>query len=289
MTSEVARVTGQEAGRCVVEWTALKIARSASAVAEPEFLTRINARVSLREDAPMGNTMGARVVREKKAIVTTDIRDDPKVFFAKERIERGISSMAILPLLVSDDAVGVLALYADETGFFDDEEMKLLTELTGNISFALDHIEKAEKLNYLAYYDVLTGLANRSLFLERVAQYMRSAVRGGPKLALFLIDLERFKNINDSLGQVAGDALLRQVAEWLTRNLRDANLLARVGADHFAVILPEVKQEAGLARLLEKSMGAFLDHPFRLNDAVFRIATKVGVALFPQDGADADT
>jgi diguanylate cyclase (GGDEF)-like protein len=136
---------------------------------------------------------------------------------------------------------------------------------------------------------VLTGLANRRLFLERVAQYMRSAVSGGHQLALFLIDLERFKNINDSLGQPAGDALLRQVAEWLTRNAGDANLLARVDADHFAMVLPQVKQEVDVARGLEHAMHAFLEHPFRLNGAVFRIAAKVGAALFPDDGADADT
>jgi diguanylate cyclase (GGDEF)-like protein len=186
-------------------------------------------------------------------------------------------------------AQAVIALFAGESDAFDEEEMQLLLELAGNISFALDHIEKEKKLTYLAYYDVLTGLANRHLFLERMAQYMRSAVSGGHKLALFLIDLERFKNINDSLGQEAGDALLRQVAEWLTRNVGDANLLARVGADHFAMVVPEVKQEADVARLLEKTMAAFLEHPFRLNDTVFRIAAKVGVALFPADGADADT
>jgi diguanylate cyclase (GGDEF)-like protein len=118
---------------------------------------------------------------------------------------------------------------------------------------------------------------------------MRSAVSGGHKLALFVIDLERFKNINDTLGQSAGDALLRQVAEWLTCNVRDANLLARIGADHFALVLPEVAQEGDVARLLEKTMDAFLDHPFRLNDTVFRIAAKFGVALFPDDGANADT
>jgi EAL domain-containing protein (putative c-di-GMP-specific phosphodiesterase class I) len=69
----------------------------------------------------------------------------------------------------------------------------------------------------------------------------------------------------------------------------DANLLARLDADHFAVVLPKVKQEGDVARLLEKMMAAFLEHPFRLNDAVFRIAAKVGVALFPDDGADAGT
>jgi diguanylate cyclase (GGDEF)-like protein len=197
--------------------------------------------------------------------------------------------MAVLPLIVADEAAGVLALYAGESEFFHEAEMKLLADLANDIAFAIDHLEKQARLDYLAYYDVLTGLANRSLFLERVAQHMRSAVTGGHKLALFLIDLERFKNINDSLGRPAGDALLRQVAEWLTRTAGDASLLARVDADHFAAVLPEIKKDGEVARFLDKTVEAFLEHPFHLNDAVFRIAAKVGIALFPDDGTDADT
>src|SRR5450756_2213125 len=86
----------------VIDRRAMRSVRIASAGAESAFLTLIEDRFPLPEDAPLGNTMSARAVREKKAIVTNDIRDDPKVFFAKERIERGIFSMAILPLLVSD-------------------------------------------------------------------------------------------------------------------------------------------------------------------------------------------
>ena len=164
-----------------------------------------------------------------------------------------------------------------------------MTELAGDIAFAIDHLDKQEKLNYLAYYDALTGLANRSLFLERMAQYMRSAASSGHKLALCLIDLERFKNINDSLGRLVGDALLRQVAEWLTNNTGDANLLARIDADHFAMVLPEIREEANLMLLIEKMAQAFQEHPFRLNDSVFRIAAKAGIALFPDDGDNADT
>ncbi|HTD27926.1 MAG TPA: EAL domain-containing protein [Xanthomonadaceae bacterium] len=152
-----------------------------------------------------------------------------------------------------------------------------------------ENTERAlEKLNYLAYYDPLTGLANRGLFLERVAQYLRGAATGGHGVAVGLIDLERFKNINDSLGQLAGDALLKQVADWLARNVGDANLVARIDADHFAIVLPEIKQDGDLARLLDKMIAAFLAHPFRLNDAVFRIGAKGGVALFPDDGDSAD-
>jgi diguanylate cyclase (GGDEF)-like protein len=207
----------------------------------------------------------------------------------EEGLERGIRAALSLPLLVEGAPVGIMGLYAKEKDYFDAEEISQLTEVAGNIAFAIDHIARQERLDYLAYYDALTGLANRTLFLERVTQSIQSAASGGHKLALFLIDLDRFKNINDSLGRAGGDALLMQVAAWMTRNLGDANRLARVDADHFAVLLPEVLQEHDVTRLIEKSLDAFMAHSFQLRDAVFRITAKVGVALFPDDGADADT
>jgi diguanylate cyclase (GGDEF)-like protein/PAS domain S-box-containing protein len=274
----------------VVDRTAQKIVPIASAGAEEEFVAAIKDRFSLREDMPIGGSNHtARAVREMKAIVLNEIEGDTTIFFTKDRVERGIFSMAILPLTVSEEALGVLALYADESEFFDEQELKLLTELANDIAFATDRINKRQRLDYLAYYDVLTGLANRSLFLERVGQCVRSATSTGHILALFLIDLEGFKNINDTLGQPTGDALLKQVAGWLTHTVGDANLLARVEADHFAVVMTEVSQEGDVARLLEKMIQAFSEHPFQLNDTAFRIAAKVGVALFPLDGADAQT
>jgi diguanylate cyclase (GGDEF)-like protein len=274
----------------IIDREAMEVRPAASAGAVEGLLAALRPRLSLRGDEPEGQGVVARAIREKKAVVVNDVEHDSRILRTGECIERGIHSMVILPLLVAGEAVGVLALFADERDFFDDEEeMKLLTELGDDISFALDHIEQEKRLNHLAYYDELTGLANRTLFAERVAQYVRSADSGGQKLAVLHLDLERFKSINDSLGRPAGDALLRQVAQWLTHNVGDSNLVARLGADHFAVVLPEARQEGDVARLLEKSMEAFLKHPFRLNDGVFRIAARVGVAIFPGDGANADT
>jgi diguanylate cyclase (GGDEF)-like protein len=104
-----------------------------------------------------------------------------------------------------------------------------------------------------------------------------------------MIDLERFKKFNDSLGRAAGDALLQQVAEWLAGNAGGSHVVARVDADHFAVVIPEVTYEHELARLLETAIATFLSHSFNLNDTQYRISAKAGVALFPDDGADADT
>jgi diguanylate cyclase (GGDEF)-like protein len=211
------------------------------------------------------------------------------VAFRAQLMAAGIRSMAAFPLSIAAEVVGVVALFAAETEFFHASELKLLTELVRDIAFAIDHIEKQERLDYIAYYDVLTGLANRSLFLERTEQYIRSAKAGRRKLALFLIDLERFKNINDSLGRPAGDALLRQVAQWLIGQVGDENLLARVGADHFGAVLPDLEHVEGVSGVLEKTLQAFLGHPFTVADGVLRISAKVGVALYPEDGADADT
>jgi GGDEF domain-containing protein len=120
--------------------------------------------------------------------------------------------MVKLPLIVADEAIGVFVLYASEPEFFHEEELRLLTQLTGDVAFAIDHIAKQERLDYLAYYDALTGLANRTLFLDRLAQFVRGAAGTGAPLAVGIIDLERFRNVNDSLGRSAGDTLLRAVS-----------------------------------------------------------------------------
>jgi diguanylate cyclase (GGDEF)-like protein/PAS domain S-box-containing protein len=284
-----------EAGQFRTSWIgmvdrdAMKIDPVASAGSKPEHIAFIRDHFSLDEGSPMGNTLTARAVRAKQALFSNDTQNDPRILYKKEHFEGRTESVAVLPLVVAGEAVAALTLYAEEAGFFDAAEMELLTRLANDLSFAIDHIDKLDRLDYLAYYDSLTGLANRSLFLERVAQYMRSATAAGHKLALYLLDLERFKNINDSLGRPAGDALLKQVAEWLTRLVQDASLVARVGTDHFALVLPEVKPDGNVARLLEKGLEAFLNHPFRLDESVFRLAFKGGVAIFPDDGADADT
>jgi diguanylate cyclase (GGDEF)-like protein len=273
----------------IVERRAMKIVPMASAGADAGFLADDRRWLSLTDDPAAGPGPSVMAVRSRKAVVVDDVASDPRMQGRIAHLDPDVRSLVILPLLVAGEPVGVFGLHAVGAGYFDETEMKLLVELAGDIAFAIEHIQKQERLDYLAYYDVLTGLANRSLFLERTAQYMRGASGTGHKLAVFMIDLERFKNINDSLGQPAGDTLLRQVAEWLTLNLGNAGLLARVGADRFAVVLPQARQDGGLVKLLEKKIAAFLEHPFRLDDAVFRIAAKVGVALFPEDGADAET
>jgi diguanylate cyclase (GGDEF)-like protein len=232
--------------------------------------------------------ISSRALSEKQAIVVNDSRHDSR-FYGTERAAYRVRSIVALPMILSGEAVAVLTLYSEDAHFFNEGEMTLLTALVQDLGFAIGHISREERLNYLAYYDELTGLANRNLFLERVGQYLRGEVSGRSKIAVMLIDLDRFKNVNDSLGRPTGDALLKQVAEWLARNRGDANLVARLGADHFAVVLPNVAPGRELERLLEDMLRALLAHPFSLQGAELRVSITVGVALFPKDGADAET
>jgi diguanylate cyclase (GGDEF)-like protein len=236
-----------------------------------------------------GKTLAARTIREKMPVIVNNVQTDKNLVFGKMHTDAGVRSIAMLPLMIADKVIGVFVLYTDNPEFFDAAGMKLLAELAGNFAFAMDYIEKQERLDRYAYYDALTGLANRSLFLDRVTQHIAAAASAGHKLAVFVFDLERFKNFNDSLGRPAGDALLIQVAEWLAQKSGNVSLTARVGADQFAVVMPVVTYEGDVLEVLERRLAAFLSHPFRVNDVVYRIAAKVGVVMFPDDGADADT
>jgi diguanylate cyclase (GGDEF)-like protein/PAS domain S-box-containing protein len=271
----------------VVDRSAMKIVTVALEGKDPWVVTAIKAVMSVGDGSV--NAMVEEAIRTKKPAIANDSQNDPRVVFRTKHAELGCASMVVLPLIVADEVACVLALYAKEKQFFHEEEMKLLTELAGDIGFAIDHIEAQERFDYLAYYDALTGLANRSLFLDRLGQHMRSALASGEQLGLFLIDLERFKNINDTLGQPAGDDLLRQVAAWLRQTIGDADLITRFSADHFAVVIPNVMHEDEVGRQVEKMLDAFISNPFHLNGEEFRIGAKIGIALFPHDGTEPGT
>jgi diguanylate cyclase (GGDEF)-like protein len=180
-------------------------------------------------------------------------------------------------------------LFGPGSGFFDEEELALLNGMVGNISFALQAIEKQARLEFLAYYDALTGLANRALFHERLEQGVINAKQAGRKLALVLLDIERFKTINDTLGGPAGDALLKAVAARMSETAADVGRLGRFDADHFAVMVFKEQTGEEVAHLIEQRVAEIFDPPFRIGDSELRIAAKFGIAMFPGDGAGADT
>ncbi|WP_141100947.1 putative bifunctional diguanylate cyclase/phosphodiesterase [Roseateles aquatilis] len=148
--------------------------------------------------------------------------------------------------------------------------------------------EAARQVEILAYTDKLTGLANRTQYARSMAQAMAEAARYQRRLALVVVDLDRFKNVNDTLGHEAGDALLIEMAERLSRCMRESDLIARMGGDEFVLLLPEVDQPERLGVVARKLLKA-LSQPLRLEGQELRVTASVGISIYPEDGGDEPT
>ncbi len=139
----------------------------------------------------------------------------------------------------------------------------------------------------LAYYDTLTGLPNRRLFMDRFGLAVAAAQRQGASLALLYLDLDRLKNVNDSLGHAVGDALIRAVGERVSNVVRKEDTVARLEGDEFAVLVSGVQDMQGAAHIVEHIAQA-LRKPFNARDHELFATCSIGVALYPQDGTDLD-
>lgn len=233
--------------------------------------------------------LAGRAVKEHKAVVSDDMVSDPRILLSAEAARRGLHSVAVFPLSAGQEIIGALALYSGEVAFFDADEMKLLLELAGDISFALDHLAKGERLDYLAYYDTLTGLANPTLFRERVTQLLTIAAAEPSKLAVALLDIDHFRTINDSFGRQAGDELLKQVAARLERESGNLSTVARFGPARFAIVFHDIEHESEVAHRLEELDRRCLGETFLVDGNEIRIAGKSGIAVYPGDGPNAET
>jgi diguanylate cyclase (GGDEF)-like protein/PAS domain S-box-containing protein len=270
---------------CVVDPGSEKIIPVASAGKDDELLAAV--REMLASPANAANSRISDAIREKRPVVSNDWLKDKGPLLQERYAQAGVRSLAVIPLFVAGEVSGVLALYAHEADFFHAEEMKLLVELANDIAFAIDHIEKGEKLSYLAYYDSLTGLANRVLFHERLTQQVEDARAKQGRVALVLLDIERFRTINDTFGREAGDALLKAIAARMVAVSADVTWLARIDGDHFAVMVPDLPEDE-LARRIEQRVVDIFGEPFRVAESELRLSARLGVAMFPNDGADAD-
>jgi len=254
---------------------------------EDGYLSQIN--LTAKEDAPGNCELTAGALTQAVPMVCNDIAADERMKTLRpEALRRGYRSLAVLPLIVESQPIGVFVLYAPEANVFDDEEMVLLIEMAGDISFAIDHLEKEERLNYLAYFDAITGLPNRALFLDRVDQRIAAAHRDQKMFSVIMLDLERFSNINESLGRQAGDLLLRQFAERLKKALNETNILARLSADYFGIATQD-DEGASITHILEKIFADIQNQPFLIGEQELRVSAKAGISSYPADGHDAET
>jgi diguanylate cyclase (GGDEF)-like protein len=238
-------------------------------------------------DPERAGSLLAQAVRSKQLTVSNDMRNDQRVEIRGQLTEQSNYSLVILPVRVEGAVVAVAQLRAREPNFFDQEELALLSELVANVEFALELQAKQEKVNYLALYDPLTSLPNRTLFQDRLTQAIDAARRSSSMLSLTVFDLERFKSINDTYGQQVGDAVLRAIAQRLREAVGDVNRVARLGGNQFAVMRPDIQDAPDAARLLEDKFHAVFSARIAVEGREITITAKAGIALFPEDGADA--
>jgi diguanylate cyclase (GGDEF)-like protein len=155
---------------------------------------------------------------------------------------------------------------------------------TGTIQDISERKSAEDQLERLAYYDPLTGLANRALFHREIAELLMRSGRHGQQAALLLLDLDGFKEINDTMGHAAGDELLRKVAHLISRALGGGNFLSRIGGDEFAILLSQGgRAEAErIARAIIEAIAC----PIDINRGDIHIGTSIGIAIMPHDGAN---
>ena len=258
-------------------------------VAWTGFSSETAHRVSWKSISSAQGTLG-EAIRTRKPAVRNDIETQlPEGGMRAEAVRHGCRSTICLPLLVDGSVVALMVLFAAGTGFFDEDELALLSEVAADVSFALQSIAQQEKVEYLSYYDTLTGLPNRTLFLDRARQQMR-ARNGEPLMvALVLLNLERFRNINETFGRHGGDELLRVVARRLEQTFQGKDYLARLGADGFGVVVRGVRDIPALVHVVENQILGCFREPFGLQGTELRVAARGGIAIYPVDGEDADT
>lgn len=163
-----------------------------------------------------------------------------------------------------------------------------ITHFVSTAKDVTDRVRAEERLHQLANFDTLTGLPNRHLFMDRLAQTIALRARDGRPMALLYLDLDRFKLINDTLGHAAGDELLRLGAERLRASVREVDTVARLGGDEFTVILSQLGATGDARRVIEKLLTAF-SAPFPVFERSLYVSLSIGAALYPQDGQDAST
>lgn len=245
-------------------------------------------RFTTRPGMPSSDAPWSVAARDMRLITCNNIGTDATLLPHRETLlDSGHQSLAAFPLILEGRALAVMTLFSHEIGSFDVEELKLLDELAGDLSFGLRYIDKEEKLNYLAYYDVLTGLPNKMLFQDRLTQILQGAHQHSDVVCVVLLDLDHFSQLNDVRGRHAGDQVLVQVANRLRATLDDSFSLARIGADVFAIAVFG-KQHAVVASL-EQQIFAALHIPLIVDLKEISVTARAGFALSPSDGRNAET
>ncbi len=244
-------------------------------------------------DTERGRGPIGTAIRTGKPCITRNILSDPAFApWREEARKRGYGSVMALPLHVNAKVVGALCIYAEEPDAFDQEEVELLSEMVNDLAYGIaalstrtEREQAHETIRRMAYHDSLTDLPNHAYFEERLQQALSEASTRGQSLAVLLLDLDRFREINDALGFHQGDLLLKDVGMRISGVLKEDELVARMRGDEFGILLPvsDTDHAAEAALRILDTLGA----PFTMSGLMLNVSAAVGISLFPQHGSEA--
>ncbi len=266
-------------------------------------------RVSISMTAPDSNTLRPRshagadsealiaaelaiadgTVRDKVPTVYNDLlREHPPQEEGAALTAWGYKAVAALPLLIDGTAVGAVTLFSRQSHIFDDAELTVILELTANLSYALQYLEKDEALHFLSYFDSLTGLAKRPLFCQRLSQLLMADSAESTSRTVVVFDVQKLGAINDSFGRYMGDLLIEQIAARLKRSSAVPDSIAYFGGGTFAVTFAAGPDSPDTARLVQNTAVKIFTEPFLLQSEELRPAIRSGIACCPNDGDTAE-
>lgn len=209
------------------------------------------------------------------------------VVYGGAEMRRTLASLAVIPMRGQEGVIGALVLEADPPAHLVKGDAKNLRLLTLLGTAALETLWEIEEINRRARTDALTGLANRQQFEERLTRIVMETNRFGGSCALVVIDIDRFKHVNDTFGHQVGDEVLKEVSRVLQNAVRTVDLCARYGGEEMALLLPQTEL-AGAGLLAERLRRAVCDQPVRVNGHEIPITISLGVAAYPEGASSRD-
>ncbi|HEU0204170.1 MAG TPA: EAL domain-containing protein [Burkholderiaceae bacterium] len=231
-------------------------------------------------------------LRQRQPLVAADLEAD-EAFRALSGDGRlgGVRATLDVPVLLDGEVEGVLRVQQTQPRVWDEDEVSFVTMAALLIALAMEAAQRQEaesRIEQLAWYDSLTGLPNRNLLRENMRDMIMTAVNRERRIAVMLIDLDRFKDVNDTLGHLVGDALIRSAAQLLKKTVGDAGMVARLGGDEFVVLLEEFQHRQEVA-LLAARIAQALHRTDLVPNVDTQVSASIGVALFPEHGREIST
>ncbi|HYD79298.1 MAG TPA: sensor domain-containing diguanylate cyclase [Paucimonas sp.] len=236
---------------------------------------------------PSNDAPGTAAMRAEPVIVT-DIEHDPLCTEHRSHaLEQSIKACSSWPIFSKHRKVlGTISLYFRNVAHPTTGDIELFDICARLAGIALDRRATEERMRRQAHYDGLTLLPNRFLFTEFLDQALRKAQRHGKKFAVFFLDLDRFKEVNDTHGHDAGDAVLKEIAVRLRDSLRQTDKIARMGGDEFYVLIEDLQHGFDAAEIAQKLLDE-ASSPIRIGQHAWHLSASIGIAVYPDDGATA--